>query len=222
MVGEEWMSNILSLLVMVPFLIWASIVEGKDLGKYGQTFPIKEMDIIEYIQGQLKHMEQTGELAEHQRQMAEKTKEQVQKPSPVSGIKHTEITRSFIYDPTYRLQEDIRDHSGNIIHKSGTEVNPLDTVSWGADILFIDGDDERQVSWAIDYRNDKGERDLEKKVIVLVKGEPIALEEKFNTRIYFDQGGNITKQLGIKQVPAEVVQKGKYLSICEVKSEVGK
>ena len=45
------------------------------------------------------------------------------------------------------------------------------------------------------------------------------IEEKLNIRIYFDQEGKITSQLGITQVPAVVIQENKHLRIREIKLE---
>ena len=193
--------------------------QAKDLGVYGQTFPIKEMDIVEYIQNQLKDMKESGELARHQEQIAQEARANIKRPKPISGIKHTDESRSFLYDPTYQVQEDITDHENKIIHKKGTRVNPLEHVSWGADMLFIDGDDERQIKWVQDYQTEINSKDFKDKVIVLVKGEPILLEDELQTRIYFDQEGKITSQLGITQVPAVVIQENKHLRIREIKLE---
>ena len=70
-------------------------------------------------------------------------------------------------------------------------------------MLFIDGDDELQVKFAL-----KGQAK-----IILVKGSPLKLQRKEKIWIYFDQGGILTSKLGITQVPALVVQEGLQLKI---------
>ena len=63
----------------------------------------------------------------------------------------------------------------------------------------------------------KAGQGIDKAKVVLVKGSPAKLEEQLGVNVYFDQSGQITKQLGIKQVPATVAQEGKILKIMEVK-----
>jgi conjugal transfer pilus assembly protein TraW len=76
-------------------------------------------------------------------------------------------------------------------------------------LIFIDGDDEKQVQFALKVRTQK-----EKKLkIVLVKGMPLKLQKQNKVWIYFDQGGVITRQFGINQIPALVEQDGLKLKI---------
>jgi conjugal transfer pilus assembly protein TraW len=216
------MFKILVSLLVVSFVYMNA--NTKDLGKYGATFQVKEQDVIEYIENKLKALEASGELLETQQQAIKKTKSKLKNPDPVAGIIDTENEREYYYDPTYVLKEDLKDHEDNVIHKKGYTVNPLSKVSFGPDMLFINGEDERQVDWAKSYSREpfvnhsKGTSKTTAK-IVLVRGSPIDLEEKLGIRIYFDQLGSITKKLGIKQVPAVVSGEGMRLKIQELKPE---
>ena len=216
---------IFKILVSLLIVSFAYITaDAKDLGKYGATFQIKEQDIVEYIKNRLKTLEESGELLEQQQQALDKTKAKLKNPDPVAGIIDTENEREFYYDPTYVLKEDLKDHEGNIIHKKGYMVNPLSKVSFGPDMLFLNGEDEGQVGWAKSYSREpfvnhsKGTSKTTAK-IVLVRGSPIDLEEKLGITVYFDQLGSITSKLGIKQVPAIVSQDGMKLKIQELKPE---
>ncbi len=211
------MTSLVHFAVLVPCLLFGSIADAKDLGKYGQTFAIKEIDIIEHLKGRLHQMEESGEIKQHQQEMAAKVKDSVKRPAPVSGISYTEKEREFTYDPTYIVSENITDHMGKILHYAGKTVNPLDHVPWGSDMLFINGDDESQVKWVADQVNAQNTEGSFTKKIVLVKGSPIELEEKLGINIYFDQSGKLSEQFGIKQVPAIVSQKDKLLQINEIK-----
>src|SRR4029077_12524398 len=107
-----------------------------------------------------------------------------------------------------------RDHKGTVFHKAGTTLNPLELHSLKHPLLFINGDDLEQVTWAKKYIH------LNPKII-LVNGSPFNLMQALDIPIYFDQGGTIIKKLGIKQVPARVEQEDKKLVISEVKLEAG-
>ena len=214
------MFKILVSLLVVSFICINA--DTKDLGKYGATFQIKEQDVVEYIKNRLKALEASGELLEQQQQALDKAKAKLKNPDPVKGITDTENEREFYHDPTYVLKEDLKDHNGNIIHKKGYTVNPLSKVSFGPDMLFINGEDEKQVEWAKSYSREpfvnrsKGDVSTTAKV-VLVRGSPIDLEEKLGIKVYFDQVGSITSKLGIRQVPAVVSQDGERLKIKEIK-----
>ncbi len=182
--------------------------EAKDLGVHGSICPIAEEDPIALIQNKLKKMEEKGELLKHNLLIQKRTKESVERPSPVEGISKTTKSRLFTYDPTFTVQKDIKDHLGRIIYAKGTKINPLETVTMTEDLLFIDGDDPEQKSWAFD-RIEKSvvSEQKERRIrLVLVKGPPLALSEELGIPVYFDQGGFLTKKFGINHVPAIVGQ----------------
>lgn len=200
-------------------LIWSLVIVlvvnastlAKDFGKHGATFQIKEEDVIEYIQKRLKLLEQAGELQALQTQAIDKAKDRLRNPRAVDGITNTKEPREFYYDPTYVLKEDIKDHEGKVLYKAGYALNPLAQVSFGEDMIFINGDNEKQFKWAKEYHKAKGAK------VILVRGSPLELEEEFDGQIYFDQAGKLTEKLGITQVPAIVAQAGLKLKIKEFK-----
>jgi len=186
-------------------------VQAKDLGKHGATFDIKEDDIVEFIKNRLRLLEQAGELQALSNEALDKVKDRLRNPRAVDGIRNTKEEREFYYDPTYAVKEDIKDHNGNILYKAGYALNPLASVSFGTDMIFINGENQKQLDWAKEYSNTRGAK------VILVRGSPLDLEEGFRGKIYFDQGGKLTSKLGIKQVPAIVSQEGMRLKIGEIK-----
>jgi len=180
----------------------------KDFGVVGTTFEIKEEDLLEVIEKKLQQMSVDGSLETHQKQMADKAQEKIKRPNPVEGIQHTTKPRSFLYDPSLTVPYDLKDHEGRVFHAKGTKVNPLDFKSLSKPLLFIDGDEKAQVEWAME------QEPLAQ--IILTGGSPFELMEKLDRPIYFDQGGTLTKKLGIVQVPARVTQQDKTLLIEEI------
>ena len=81
--------------------------------------------------------------------------------------------------------------------KKGTRINPLEHIALRESLIFIDGDDEEQVSYALSLSDAN---------IILVKGSPLKLQRKHKRWIYFDQAGVMTTKLGITEVPALVEQ----------------
>ncbi|MBS0271678.1 MAG: type-F conjugative transfer system protein TraW [Proteobacteria bacterium] len=205
------------LITALSLLFPLNQLNAKEFGIHGVIYPIEEQDPIALIQQKLKGMEERGELEEHNKKLQKKTKEAIERPRPVKGITKAEKTRVFYFDPTYVVKEDLKDHKEQIIYQKGTKINPLETVTLSQDLLFFDGDDPEQKAWAqarIQKSADSDQND--KKVrLILVKGAPLALSEEIGILVYFDQGGILTKKLGIHHVPALVTQEDLHLRIEE-------
>jgi len=193
--------RILLLLLIFSFLNIAT--EAKDFGIEGHTYEIIEEDILKFIERKLAQVD----LKKLNQEMKTKTTEYVNRPTPVKGITRATESKITYYDPTYILQEDIKDHEGRLIHKAGKRINPLEYLSLGENLIFIDGDDSEQVDLALTLNA------VGKTKIILVKGSPIELQRKNKIWVYFDQAGMITRKLGITEVPAFVDQENLKLRI---------
>lgn len=188
----------------------ASPLAAKDFGTQGVIFPIEEVDPIELIHSKLKGMEARGELEAHNKELQEKTRASVERPHPVEGMTRTTTARTFYFDPTYVVAEDLKDHTGTVFAAKGTKLNPLETVSLSYTLLFFDGDDVDQKEFA------KAKLQTGPIKLILTKGAPLALMEELKVPVYFDQAGVLTKKLGIKHVPVVVTQEGLRLRIEEI------
>jgi conjugal transfer pilus assembly protein TraW len=193
----------------------APVVHPKDFGVLGEVFPIQETNLIEVIQAKLLKLQANGKLDTYNQQIQAKVKSQIERPAPVAGITHTVKPRTFTYDPSITVAADLKDTHGTVFHRKGERVNPLHFRSMTKPLLFIDGDDAIQITWA--FRMLK-KHPLAK--IILTNGAPLKIMEDIGLTIYFDQHGKITQKLGIKQVPAIVTQDGEVLKIEEVKADV--
>jgi conjugal transfer pilus assembly protein TraW len=126
----------------------------------------------------------------------------IQQPQPVPGITRASKPDTRYYDPSVTAAQDIRDAEGNVVVKAGTKANPLDYMGLSKVLLFIDAADKQQVAYADQYYQDS-----KKPVkVILVGGSYMALMRQWKRPVYFDQGGYLTAQLGISQVPALVYQ----------------
>jgi conjugal transfer pilus assembly protein TraW len=184
-----------------------------DFGVMGETFSIQEEDLREVIKARLLHLERTGELKKHQQYLSKTAVERVKRPAPVRNVHNTTQPRTFEYDPSITVSSDLKDDKGRVFQPKGKRINPLDTIKLSKNLIFLDGDDQAQVSWALSLPNDP--KTLVPKLI-LVNGSPWLLEEKHKRRFYFDKGGALTAKLKIQQVPARVSQSDKQLKIEEL------
>ncbi len=198
--------------LILLILLYSSAISAKDLGTFGETFPILEENLLSFIQNKLAQLQSKGELDKHQKSITEQVIRSIQRPAAVFGLTKTKESRRFYYDPSITVPYDLKDHKGTVFHKAGTTLNPLELHGLKRPLLFINGDDLEQVNWAKKYIH------LNPKII-LVDGSPFDLMKSFEMPIYFDQGGIIVKKLGINQVPARVEQEDKKLVVSEVKLE---
>ncbi len=205
-------------LPLIPALLLLSCstpAVAKDYGQHGTLWPVIEPDLLEQIEARLGHLKASGETARLNERLKQRTIARVNRPEPVAGIIHAASLRSWQLDPTISAERDIADEKGRIIITAGTRVNPLDTVSMRAPLVFLDGDDPAQLAWA-SARFGKTNAKL-----ILVRGAPLALMKARQRRFYFDQGGTLVKHFGIRAVPAVVEQQGRVLRITETPVKTG-
>lgn len=207
--------HILLLVLLNTEFCVLTIAKAKDCGTHGTVFPVEEHDPIALIQQKLKAMEDSGELTRRNRELQKRTRDSIERPKPVEGIARALKTRIFYYDPTYEVREDLYDHQGQIFARKGTRLNPLETVSLSANLIFFDGDDPEQLDWVKEQFSKSIKNNSMR--LILVRGAPLKLAEELGIPVYFDQSGILTRKLGIRQVPAVVSQEVKRLKIEETK-----
>ncbi len=205
--------------VLVAFLLadhcLLTTAKAVELGTFGHTFEIQEPDLLKEIHSKLHHLRESGELEKHKEILLKKAEKTIHTPPPVEGITKATRPRTFAYDPSITVPYDLKDHQGRVFHKKGTKINPLEYRSLSSALIFMDGRDEDQVTWV----QETYIKPHLKNKIILTAGSPFDLMEKWDTPIYFDQGGTLTKKLGIQHVPAVVVQEGPKLKVTEIALE---
>jgi conjugal transfer pilus assembly protein TraW len=202
---------------MVRFILLVSLyalssAKARDCGTHGPLFPVDEKDPIALIHQKLKNMEETGDLSHYEAEAHKKIKSSVERPAPVKGITKAIQSRTFYYDPTFVVEHDLKDHQGKVFAKKGTKINPLEKISLSSSLLFFDGGDPEQLAWVQTQLKDQ----KNSLTLILTNGSPLQLAEEVGQAVYFDQGGLLTKKLGIIHTPASVSQEGLRLRIEEV------
>ena len=187
-----------------------SAVQAADEGQAGQTFPIIETDLLSSIAARLKDLEATGQIDALQQRFVRSAEESVRRPPAVAGIAATTTPREWLFDPSIVTQDPLTDAKGQVIAPAGTRINPLDFVQLREDLVFIDGNDAAQLSWATQRWSPQRAK------IIFVAGSPFEAMKPFARRFYFDQGGKLVSRFGIAHVPAVVSASGKALRIAEV------
>jgi len=182
------------------------------LGTIGPTYPIREQNLLTFIQERLQEKQQSGELAKLEDEARRRSVAAVENPASVPGLGLTETARTFYYDPTYTLDHNIFDDQGKLLFAAGTKKNPLEVVSLSQHLLFFDARDKRQVAKARKliafYRG--------RVKPILVGGSYLKLMKAWRIPVFYDQRGVLTRRLGIAHVPALVSQQGLRLRIDEL------
>ena len=204
------------LAVVAAVLSFGGVATGNradDLGTVGETYAIAEPHLLNYIEQTLREKEKSGELAHLEEQAKGRVIDSIRNPKPLAGIKATQTARTFYFDPSIKVKQNITDAKGNIMVPAGTTKNPLEVVSLSKHLLFFDGSDPQQVRQAralIDYYGGKVKP-------ILVAGSYLDLMKAWQLSVYFDQQGVLTRKFGITQVPALVSQEGLRLRIDELR-----
>lgn len=201
--------------IILMLLITISILHpvfAKDLGVMGETYPIVEIDFLEFIQSRASAFQQTGQWQHLQHKIQQDAIQYRDRPKRVSGITRAQDTKSWLFDPSIRLDHDLLTPDGKLIAPSGTRVNPLAVITLSKALIFYDGDDPDQVAWVMTQDNALKGKDK----LILVNGSVLQQEKRFNKSIYFDQEGRLTSRFGVTHVPAIIIQEGSTLHIKEV------
>jgi len=185
-----------------------------DLGVVGHTFEISETDILSVIADRLRAAEREGRIDALNQEFERRVRERVERPKP-TPLPYTAEPRSWLFDPSIRVDRDYSDHRGRLFARQGDRINPLERLS-GFDrvMLFVDGDDRRQVDWAIEEMRRVGEHRAR---IVLVDGAPLELMRSRRVKVYFDQEGLLVSHFKLQQTPARIQREGDKLRIEELK-----
>lgn len=173
--------------------------QAKDLGTWGELYPVAEQDMLTTIRNRLQAMENSGELAREQEAFKKRVIENTLRPKPVEGLTLARENTTHYIDPSITVSEDLADHQGRVFARKGQVINPLDTVPFTDTLYFIDGDNPDHLAWmkrqnpaTLQYR------------IILVNGDIRETTNALAARIYFDQEGTLTRKFALRAIPARV------------------
>ncbi len=198
----------LLLLLVLPLTVLAH-----NFGQRGATFPIIEPDLLRALQVHANTLKRSGYFSKLQTALRNQAISEADRPEPVSGITSTYEAKTWLYDPSIIMPQNIYSPNGVLIVKAGQTYNPLQTVTFDEVLLFYNADDPNQVAWA--RTEDQEYKNHDK--LILVNGSVQAQRQLFQKPIYFDQQGRLTIRFHIQHVPAMVQQRGLRLKISEVR-----
>lgn len=182
-----------------------SVVEAKDLGRQGHVFSIEEEDLLMMLKNRTKNLnEKVDSLSV---QFKKECCSKIKMPTPIN-LSSASVYSVKYMDPTVCLEQDIKNHLGEVIISKGSCINPLEIIEHLDALLFFDADNTSQLEWA------KKQNKLVK--WVLTKGKPLEIEEQESYPVYFDQFGLLVEKFQIRYLPAKVSREGLKLKIEEI------
>lgn len=195
--------------ILMSLCLALSVSHAKNLGHYGQVFPVIEEDLRQVIMKRLKAMQQSGELAQHQRTINQRVARHIIRPKPLM-LTPTKTPKTFRIDPTVWVSHDVWLPNGTQIAKKGMPINPFNHIKFSKTLFFFDADDAKQVAWVSTHYTDYSH------VKFILTGGDIRKAAILFGRIYFDLNGVITSRLHIRHVPSVVNQDGLFWKVVEI------
>lgn len=180
-------------------LVAATAATGKELGTWGDLYPIHEQSMLDFIHDRLTQMEQSGELGKLQEATKKRVIASTLRPKPTPNIRTATKSHTFTFDPSIVVENDIADHKGRVFAHKGQRVNPADNFPFPYEIFFVDGDNARQMAWV-----KKQNTGVKRKIVMLVNGNINEAGKELGEAVYFDQNSAFTKRFHIEEIPARV------------------
>jgi conjugal transfer pilus assembly protein TraW len=204
--------KILHVITLVMLTSSSIVTHAANLGVIGHTYPIQEEDFLDFIKKHLTEMQTNGQLQQMQTLMNENVKKHIDRPLNLANVTRASQSRSWQFDPSVIVPNNLYDADGHLFAHAGSRVNPLTMITLHSSLVFFNGDDEAQVKWVLSLLK-KHSNSLK---LVLVNGSVSDQEKWFQLPIYFDQEGRLCHRFHIQHVPAIVKQEGDHLKISEV------
>ena len=195
--------------ILASLCTFIPVSHAKNIGHYGQVFPVIEEDIRQLIMKRLHAMQDNGELLRHQQAIDQRVAEHIIRPEPLH-LTTTKTPKTFRINPTVLVSHDVWTPDGLLVAKKGMSINPFNHIKFTKTLFFFNADDANQVAWVKKHYGDYGHVKF-----ILTGGDIREAAEHFG-RIYFDLNGVITSRLHIKHVPSVVNQDGLFWKVTEI------
>ena len=199
------MKMIQILLVLCAFSLSATCYAGIDLGSIGDIYPIKEVDILEYVNAKAKGINFEEYIRKNKDRMLEKSLTAlIELPkAPKNETRKVEII--------YTLEQDIFkiDSKGQkqIIYPAGFQYNVLDYTTIDEQYVIINAENEDEINWF-------KEQGLPNCMLIISQGNTIKLAEKLKLPVY-KLTEPLKDSLYVRYTPSVIYQEGNKLRIDE-------
>lgn len=154
----------------------------------GPTYPIAEPDLLELFMERISELKSSGQYQKRFDQEKQKIAELMRNPPAVVGLAKAQEIR------IWPLEASIPETLPESLLRQAASVE-LPRIS--RELIFIDGTDKEELDAAKAIAAQRPDSR-----IVLVNGSIAETSRALNRRIFFDQGGSLTRLFGIHATPA--------------------
>lgn len=198
-------------LCVLILVCYASTGFSTSFGVIGETFPVREMSFLTFIEHQLKKLSDNGAFQTMESEWLARAQRSANRPTPV-GLPRATVKRNFHYDPTVILTNAILDAQGQVLYPAGTRVNGLERrPEYNPCWLMFNGDDIAQLRWARLQM-----RQCQHPTLILTGGAIRDAENALNAVIYFDQSARLSHKFQLKAVPVLIKRSKNRLQLSEM------
>ena len=171
----------------------------KDLGVYGNLYPIEEVDLLVYIEERAKHVDQE--------ELNKKMREDFEHSLEVSmNVPEVKELRTRYVDPSITVTSPVYDHKGHVAAPPGN-INPLEKIQLTNTIVALK---ESQIGIIPELK--KYHKNL---LVLLTDGNLTRAAEKIGQMMY-RADNRILDRLGVEKVPSVITQEGVRLKVEEI------
>lgn len=185
--------------VVLSLSLLSAMAAAKDFGRLGDQWPVLETDMLDFMQSQMQSRVDDGSWGREMEAFRQRVERNSRRPAPVEGIGNSERYEVRFFDPSVALSADLKDDKGRVFARKGEVINPLARVPFAQTLYFIDGDNPAHIAW---MQRQQPQTLMVK--AILVKGDIPQTSERLDSRIYFDQGGALSRRFGLTTVPARI------------------
>lgn len=110
---------------LLLILVIAGSASAKDLGTWGDLYPMQEQDVPIFIQQRLKSMEVDGSLAREQNAVQGRVKAHILRPLPGYGLRLANKNETHYIDLTFIVDKDVADGQGGVFAYTARALSSL-------------------------------------------------------------------------------------------------
>lgn len=193
-------------IIFLVFVITPAWGIVKDLGVVGETYPIREPDILVELKQKAAQADQSKDRKKILKQMRD------YQPVDLHNLPRATADATRMVDMTYTLERDLVDQDGKVIYPRGYTYNPLDYITVPGGLVIIDGDDLDQLKW---FKNSPYSQNHQAKLLIS-GGRAFGLIEKLQRPVFY-LTTDIARRLQISAVPSLIIQQGNKMQVHEFK-----
>jgi len=186
--------------IIVYFLSLTTVLaEPRDLGVYGNLYPIEEVDLLAYVYEKGKNL--------NPEELEKMVRERFSSYLEVSlGVPEVREKRVRYVDPGVTVSSPVYDHEGHVVSPPG-RLNPLEKIQLTKAIVVLK---ESQLGIIPEIKNNH------KNLLILLTDGNLNRASTTLGQMVYRADRNILDRLGVEKVPSVITQDGERLRIEEV------